>query len=1086
MGNNSTYLFFPKKKKHIFCILGPLLLTWVLIMPAYSQESTVTGTVTSSEEGAPLPGVNVIVKGTNLGTVTDIDGNYRLSVPAEGEILSFSFIGYTAQEIPISGRSTIDVQMVSDTRQLTEVVVTAIGIERQERALGYSVENLAGEQVQRVSEPDPLRALQGKVPGLSISSSTGAPGSATRVTIRGQSSFLGNNEPLYVVDGTPYFAEQYTTYNQLTGGGAYASPLAALDPNAIESISVLKGAAAASLYGSRAANGVVVITTKAGSTGLSRKGLEVSFSSSYSIEQIGNLPNYQNTYGAGTEFQYRESNGSWGPPFAWFDSIPVWTGYKAAYPELFGDSVAYVAYPDNIKDLFRNGQVVDNSITIQGGGENGSFSLTASHLDNQGYIPESEFVRTSLSLGGNTILENGIRAGANVSYSVSRQHGPIFGESGAQDPAAASSFARTLWLARNWNMDLPYQDKEGNSLFFIGLEDHPLWSWKNNGLTSDLDRVTANAHVGYDFTDWLSVDYRIGFNVFDDRRQQVWNEGSTAFGGSGALIDDDIYRQEIESNLIVTVEKDLSQSVYFKGLVGQNINQRKEDRQTFQGVDIIAPGIFDMDNVVSVTANGGDFEKRRLMGVYTDLTFGYNDFLYLNLTGRTDWSSTLPANKRNYLYGSASASWIFTEMLETNENIFSQGKIRLGVARVGNDADPYQLINLFSVNRGNSTNLIASIPDNDLPFNSQPGITRDPVAYDPNLSPEFTDEFEAGADLDFFLGRVVIDFTYYDRVTRDQIVSVSVPHSSGFQQLVTNVGEMENKGVEVGLTLVPLQLSNGLRWEIFTSFTRNRNKVLEIAAGLDRFNIQNLFGGGITPVIEPGEPYGILRGSVSARDEEGNLLIDPTDGMLFPALEFAKVGNPNPDYLLGVTNTFTWKGLSLRALVDYRKGGDIYTTTVERLLGRGVTKDTEDREAPRIVPGFLGDPNTGQPLLDENGNKIPNTIQVSMNDLYFQNGGGSFGINAEDEWSVYDGTVIRLREVSLGYALPQSILENTPFGTLSLTFTGRNLWYHAPNFPEHTNFDPEVNGFGSTNTQGIEYASAPTTRRFGVNLQVTF
>ncbi|MEM6840966.1 MAG: SusC/RagA family TonB-linked outer membrane protein [Bacteroidota bacterium] len=1072
-------------KVHFYQLMY-LLGCLVLAIPGANAQSVVSGQVTSSEDGSALPGVNVIVKGTSSGTVTDIEGNYRLSVPPDGEILTFSFIGFQSQDVEIGNQSSVSIALLPDTRQLSEVVVTAIGIQRDERALGYSVETLQGEKIQQVSEPDPLRALQGKVPGVNISSSTGAPGSATRITIRGQSSFLGNNEPLYVVDGTPYFAEQFTTYNQLTGGGSYSSPLAALDPNSIESISVLKGAAAASLYGSRAGNGVVVITTKAGSPSVSKKGLEVTFSSSYSIEQIGNLPEYQNLYGNGTEFQYRPgSNGSWGAAFAWLDSVQVWPNYRTAYPDLFTDSIPYVARPNNVEDLFRNGYVWDNSITIQGGNGKTSFSLTASHLENEGYIPEANFERTSISVGAQSTLENGIRAGANLSYSVSEQNGPIFGESGAADPAAASSFARTLWLGRTWNMDLPFETPTGASLFFTN-QDNPLWSWRNNGITSNIDRVTANANIGYDITDWLSVDYRIGINQFNDRRQQIWNEGSVAFGSSGAIVDDDIYRQEIESNFIITVERDLSESLYFKGLVGHNINQRKEDRQSFQGVDIIAPGIFDLDNTVNVTPFGGDFEKRRLVGVYSDITLGYNDFIYLNLTGRTDWSSTLPEEQRNYFYGSASASVIFTEWLQTNETIFSQGKLRFGVARVGNDADPYQLTNLFSINRGQSTNLIGSVPDNDLPFNGQPGITRDPIAFDPELSPEFTDEFEVGTTLDFFLGRVVLDFTYYNRVTRDQIVNVSVPETSGFQQLVTNAGEMGNRGIEVGLNLVPIQLNNGLRWDIYTAFTRNRNEVLAIPEGLDRFNVRNLFGGGVTPVIEPGQPYGILRGSVSARDEEGNLLIDPSTGVLFPALEFDRIGDPNPDFLLGITNTVSFKGFTISALLDYRQGGDIYTTTVERLLGRGVTRDTEDRDASRIVPGFLGDPNTGQPILDENGNKIPNTIQVSTNDLYFQNGNGSFGINAEDEWTVYDGTVVRLREASIGYTLPQSVLERTPFGRVTLTLTGRNLWYNAPNIPKYTNFDPEVNGFGSTNTQGIEYASAPTTRRFGVNLNVTF
>jgi hypothetical protein len=465
---------------------------------------------------------------------------------------------------------------------------------------------------------------------------------------------------------------------------------------------------------------------------------------------------------------------------------------------------------------------------------------------------------------------------------------------------------------------------------------------------------------------------------------------------------------------------------------------------------------------------------------------GYKDYLFLNLTGRSDWSSTLPADSRNYFYGSASGSFIFSELLNIDGAKLSEGKLRLGYARVGNDADPYQLVNTFLINQGNSTGVIGAIPDNDLPFNGQPAATRSVIGFDPNLTPEFTNEFEVGTYLDFFLGRVTLDFTWYHRTTKNQIVNLSVPESSGFQQLVTNAGEMENKGIEVGLGLTPLQLNNGLTWNIFTSFTRNRNQVLSIKEGLDRFNIRNLIGGSVTPVVEPGQPYGILRGTISARDEEGNLLIDPATGALFPQLEQGKIGDPNPDFLLGVTNTFTWKGFTLSALIDYKKGGDLYASSMEQLLGRGVTRDTEDREGSRIIPGFLGDPNTGLPLTDENGNKIPNTVQVSSNDLYFQNGQGSFAINAENEWTVFDATVVRLREVTLGYSLPQTLLENLPFGRVTLTLTGRNLWYNAPNFPKYTNFDPEVNGFGSTNTQGIEYASAPTTRRYGVNLQVTF
>ena len=1060
------------------------LSVWLMSTQLFAQSREISGKVTSVDDGTPLPGVNVLVKNSTKGTVTDLNGSYALEVPADANTLVFSFIGYQSKEVAIGNQSQINVSLETDIRQLGEVVVTAAGIARESRNLGYSIEKVESEKVQQVAEPDALRALQGKVPGLNISSSTGVPGSATRITIRGNSSFFGNNQPLFIVDGTPYNGQQFTSYNQLTGGASYSTPLAALDPNSIESITVLKGAAAASLYGSRAANGVVVITTKQGSGASAQKGLEVTVNSSYSIEEIANLPDYQNTYGNGTEFQYRQSNGSWGPRFSQFDSVPAWPSYRNA--GIVGANIPYVPRPDNVANLFRKGGVLDNSVTISGGDATSSFSLTASNLNNKGYIPNSKFNRTSIGVGGRKKLVNGLEVGGNLSYSSSVQDGPLFGENGAQDPAAASSFARTLWLGRTWNTDLPTTDADGNPLFFVGGVDHPLWSWQNNGVTSNLERVTANATLGYSFVEWLRFDLRAGVNQFNDRRQQLWDIGSIAYSGNGAILDDDINYQEIEVNALLTSNFNINQDLSFTGILGYNLNQRTTDRQAFLGNTIISPGIYDIDNTSNLVPFGGDYERRRLIGAYSDITLGYRNYLYLNLTGRSDWSSTLPIENNNYFYGSSSLSFVFTEPLNLGGEVLNEGKIRLSVARVGNDADPYQTINLFNVNLGANTNVIGSLPDNDFPFNGVSATTRSVLAYDPQLSPEFTTEYEIGTELVFFTNRLNLDFTYYYRKSTDIIANISLPNSSGFEQFLTNIGEMENKGVEIGLGITPLRLQNGFEWQIFNSFTLNRNKVLSLVDGVERINVRNLFGGGVTPVIEPGEPYGILRGSVSARDEEGNYLIDPATGMLIQAVEFDKIGDPNPDFLLGVTNTFSFKGLSLNVLVDYRQGGDIYSTTVERLLGRGVTKDSEDREASRIVPGFLGNPITGEPLLDENGEKIPNTIQVSSNDLYFQNSGGSFAINAEDEATVYDGTVIRLREVSLSYALPKKLIESTPFGSVQIGLVGRNLWYNAPNIPEHTNFDPEVNGFGSTNTQGIEYASAPTSRRYGVNLRFTF
>lgn len=1064
-----------------------LIFVLLSIYASFGQQRTITGTVTD-EEGLALIGANVIIKNTSVGTVTDIDGAYSLEVPTGTEVLSISYTGYAAQEIEIGNRSVIDI-VLSEGIILETAVVTALNIERQDRALGYSIEQISGDEVQQRAEPDVLRALQGKVAGVQISGSSGAPGSATRITIRGASSFLGSNEPLYVVDGIPFDNTQYNSSNQLSGGGAYGTPIATLDPNNIAGISVLKGAAAAALYGSRAANGVVLITTKTGSAQPSNRGLEVGLTTSYSLEQIAGLPEYQNTYGAGADFLFQNANGSWGPAFATLDNIPLWGPLAANFPELPA-TIPYQADPDNVESLFQDGHVYEVGLNLSTGNEQYRLSASMSHLDQEGYIPFSGFTRTSLNVGVNANLTNGFRIGGNLSYSRARTEGPFFGENGSASPEAASSFARTLWLNRAWDLSLPYELPGGGSVIHNGAAiDHPLWSWEHNGVKDQTDRIGGSFSIGYDVADWLSIDYRLGTNIYNTRRQQIWDLGSVGYSGTGAVSDDDIAFEELNSDLIITARTSITPDLQLKALVGNNVNQRTTDRQAILGTQILAPNIFDIDNTNSVVPNGGTFQKRRLVGVFGELEFSYKNFLFLTATGRNDWSSTLPTRNRSFFYPSVSASAVLNEALNIKSSVLTGLRVRASWAEVGNDANPYLLVNTFNINHGASTGLVGSLADISLPFVGQPGFTQSNVAGDPNLTPEFTREYEFGTLLEFFYGRVGLDITYYKRNSTDQIANVSLPSASGFEQFTTNFGDLQNEGIEIGLQLVPIQTKSGFKWDIYTAFTHNENEVIALADGIEMINLRNLFGGGIRPILKPGAPYGALFGTVAARDEAGNLLIDPNTGTFFPETDnngFDIIGDPNPDFSVGITNTFQFKGVTLSAVIDYRHGGDIYSTTVERLLGRGVVADTEDREPSRIIPGVLGNPTTGEPILDESGNKIQNTIQVTTNDLFFQPGFGGYFINAPDEFSVYDGTNIRLREVSLGYAFPKTLLDKTPFGSASLTFVGRNLWRFAPNIPHSTNFDPERNGFGATNTQGIEYATAPQSKRYSLQLNVTF
>lgn len=1050
-----------------------------------AQERAVSGKVTSADDGTTLPGVNVVLKGTTNGTVTNAEGSFQLNVPSAGGTLVFSFIGLQTQEVTIGERSVLDIGMGLDIQQLSEVVVTAVGIQRETKALGYSVEQVSGDKIQQKSEPDVLRSLQGKVPGLAINGSGGVAGSATRITIRGVNSFFGSNQPLFVVDGIPYNNDQFNTSDQRDDGAASSSRIADMDPNNIASMTVLKGAAAAALYGTRAANGVIVITTKSGSAKASKKGIEASFASSYSIETIANLPNYQNKYGPGSQTVYANANGTWGPAYSKRDSIPYWNGYTEAFPNLIGKNVKYKAIPDNVEKFFRKGSVFENTVSITGGNEKAAVSAVISDLNQSGFIPNSDFRRTNFSVGGNSQLDNGLIIGASLAYTKSTQNGPLLGSNGT------SPFSRLFFQPRNWPLnDLPYiNPANGNSVYFFPQSsgvDNPYWSVYHNLYRSEVDRTVASFNIGKDVTDWLNVTYKVGYNTYSDSRRQVIDKGSAAGSqGIGSVVLDNIHFGELESNLLATITKDISSDLNLRTVVGYNVNQRTSDQQSVTSLGIVANNIFDIDNTSSVRPNGGIYSQRRLWAVYGDVSLGYKNYAFLNATIRNDHSSTLPAANRSYVYPSFSGSFLFMEALGLKSSILNSGKLRASWSKVGKDATPYQLFNTYNINLGASSNTVGSLQENDAPFNSKSTASLNNTSFSSTIKPEFTTEYEFGGQFGLFNNRISLDATYYNRLTTNQIAARSVPSASGFNSLVSNFGAIRNQGWEIGLNLVPVA-SNGFRWEIYTAFTRNRNKVESLLDGVTELNVRNLFTT-ITAVIRPGQPYGVFKGTVASKDDQGRYLINPATGLLIPNTQQTIIGNPNPDFLLGVTNTVSYKGFRLSAVIDYKHGGDLYSTTNAFLLGRGTTTATENREMPKVVPGVLGDPNTLLPLKDVNGNSIVNTTQVLENNLWFQaQGGGAFAINAPTQFAVFDATVVRLREIQFSYELPKTMLAKTPFGSVSFTVTGRNLWYRAPNFPKGSNFDPEVSTLGATNAQGFDLNAAPSIKRFGFGLRATF
>ncbi len=967
----------------------------------------------------------------------------------------------------------MNITLVPDAKLLDEVVVTAMGVSRSDKALGYAVSKVDPNEAIQKAEPDMFRALNGKIPGVQISAASSTAGSATKMVIRGSSSINGSNDPLYVVDGIPYSNPEITTGNRLMTAGAYGSGISTLDPNDIESMSVLKGAAAAALYGSRAANGVVLITTKSGSKTKrpSQKGTEITFTASYATETPASLPDYQNSYGAGSNFQYSNANGSWGKAFSEGGTIPVPSQYLAAYPEM-DPTMEYRAYPNNVKDLFRTGGVADFSVNIASYNDKGNLGITVSRTDQNGFVPHSEFERSSFSVGGNQKLDNGIRVGGTLTYSRSIQDGPFFG-AGSYN-GSVSSFARTMLMPRQYNSTgLPYKTPAGDNLFILSGVDNPLWSWENNTINTVNDRIVTSLNTGYDFTKWLSFNYTFGWNQYEMNRKQVINIGSSAGqAGKGQITNDSYTMQELESVATLAFKYDFGKDYKLNAVVGHNVNQRTSHRSTQVGTEMIFRDIYNVDNTQTQTASE-NVTQRRLWAMFADVTFSYKNYAYLNVAVRNDHSSTLPKDNNSYIYPAFTGSFLFTDAFQINPDYLNYGKIRVGWGKVGNDASPYYQ---------NGTYL------QDDPFDGRAIMLLPNYTFDPNLKPEFTEEFEIGTELKFFNNRFGIDFAWYNRNITNQIAPISLARSTGSSSYYTNFGKINNKGIEIGVSATPISLRNSFKWDIFATFSQNKSKVVSLIKDTDRIVLSTGSTSEAQPTMQVGYPYGFLRGTVIARDEEGNPLVNPSTGAYMVASELGDLGDPNPDFKTAITNTFSFKGFTFSFMFDATVGGVLVSGSASDMLGRGVTTYNEDRLGSRILPGVYANPNTQKPILDANGNKIKNTTQLTENDLWFASSSAAptLAMNGVQEFATFDATVFHLSEISLGYDFPKAWLKKTFIGAANITVLARNLWHYAPGFPKGLNYDPGSNSFGAGNVQGIERETAPTTRRVGVNLKLTF
>lgn len=1031
-------------------VLLVFVLTLFTVLSVVAQSRTVTGTVTSDEEPEGVPGANILVRGTSFGTVTDIDGNFTLDVPEGRDVLVVSFLGYTTQEVTIGDRSQLDIVLKSDIRALGEVIVTAQGIERDERSLGYSVQSVKGDAISQRSEPNVLNSLQGKVAGVTIGSASGAPGASTNINIRGITSFTGSNQPLIVVDGIIFSNDTDNTQNTLFGSQP-SNRLADIAPENIESINVLKGPAASVLYGSRASAGAIIITTKSGK-GLQDK-TEVTVTSSFNLQNPVLLANLQDEYGQGTQNNFvPNTTASWGPRFGTpgFDTVT----------NLQGEEVPYRAFPNHFAQFFQQGRIIQNGVSIASGNFDDNYLVSVNTTNQEGIIPNSSFDRYNVQVGGNKLLNNGIKIGGTMTYVKSFQTNSTAGNGG-------SPLGQITRIPRSFDFaGRPFQDELGRSIYYSDAQNHPLWSTENEIFESTVDRVFGNINVGYDFADWLNVSYRVTADTYTDRRKQTLRIGS-ARAPQGELRDNALFRSELNGDLLINMYKT---GIFFEGLnanllLGQNLNQRDFQNIGVAGESLTIPGFDNVSNA-SVFTNSTEFSsRRRLVGHYAQLSLDYREYLFLELSGRMDQSSTLPQQNNAYFYPSAAMSFVATDAFDIETETLSYIKLRASAARVGRDADPYLLETLFaSAGYGNN---LANI---NFPISvggaSIPGFGVGTRIGSMNLTPEFVTSYEVGLNLGFFENRFGLDIAYFNTISTNQIFNVAVSPSTGFDTRTTNIGEMTNKGIEAMLSATIINTPR-FRWDANFNFTRIRNEVTSIAPGVDNSTIPGNSFIGIAPSIAVGQPYGVIISTAFPRNDAGELLINPLTGTYAPGVPGEVVANVQPNWLGGLTNNFTFGNFMLSTLVDARIGGELYSfSQVDLRTGGHIDYTGIDRDQPRILQGVIA---------NGDGTFRPNNIQIPAQ-TYF----GALG-GLASEGAVFDATAVRLREIALNFTLPARYLNNTPFGEASIGVSGRNLLFWAPGFPT----DPELNTQGAGNIQGMDLNGPPQTRNYGVNLRFT-
>ncbi len=1050
-----------------------LLIAVLLCSTAFLfAQTTIKGKITD-KDGNPLSGATIKAKNSNISTSSGPEGSFEINVKA-GSFLEITEVGYSAVTVaaPGSGSGDLKIVMTQDTKALSEIVVTSLGIKKEKRALGYAVSTVNKKDLELRPEADLGRILSGKAPGLNVLATSGLSGSGTNINIRGISTITGTSDPLFVVDGVP-FNSSTNAKADFTYGTQTSSRFLDLDPNNIDNVSILKGLSAVTLYGEAGRNGVILVTTKNGSTQNSKKKTEISVSQSM-FETKAFLPEYNTSYGGGFDLSLGLlffSN--WGAKFTNPPALVKHpydkTALNADFPEYKGLPYEY-KFHNSVPNFFRTGTTSTTAVNVGGSAGSLNYNMNYSHTDDKGYLPGNSLLKNNFGVGGTAKLSNRFTISGTMNYVGTNVKSPPTSNSYGNNATNTSVFGNVMYTPTAMDlMGLPYEKPSDHSQVYYRNDNgiqNPRWTLYNSFTVDKVTRVYGQMSTKYDIAKGLFLTYRIGYDNYTEFQEYSQNKGGVATP-TGILRTSTGINTIWDHTLLLNLNKSLGGNFTLNADAGVNRRQDLYDQTGMTSSQQLVYGLMNHGNFINHTTtseNGTPLnysQEQLVLAGFATSTLAYKDYAYLTVGGRNSWKSTVEEKNRSIFYPNGAISFIPTSAIPALQNIknINYLKLRVGYSTSANFPPPYATRNsLFIASRSFVTATGTPINVNSIP-NLLPNS---------NLKPELLKETEAGVEGKFFNNRISLDFTVYKRVASDQILRRDLDPSTGYTSQQINAGKVTNKGIEIQLGVTAVENKNW-KWQLDALYTLNESMVSDIPSDLAQVNTAGYSNEGT--FAKNGYPLGVIMSNYFQKDPKTGLRLVGTDGNYINSNDIGVIGDPNPLYKLAGISTLSYKSLSFRMQWDYSVGGQMFSGTAGGLLGRGVTKDTEfDRAASYILPGTL-----------ENGK--PNDIQISSSQAYY---GNSITNGAADESAIFDATCIRLREASISYSVPAKALAKLPFGSISFSVSGTNIWYYAPNFPKYIHFDPEASGLGVSNGRGLEFLSGPSARRIGASIRVTF